>query len=81
MIIPIEMFGCQCDNCGKQWFDDNNGFVAFTDKNSMANNISDDDTWFVDSDHQEDKHYCPDCFSIDDKDNLVIKQIIKGGSK
>ena len=74
------MFGCKCDNCGEQWFDDHNGFAAFTDEISMKNNISDDETWYVDREHNGDnKHYCPKCFIFDDQDNLIIKQITEKG--
>ena len=73
MIIQIEMFGCQCDNCGKQWMDEHNGFVAFADKNSMENIMGDDTDWYTDREEEEDKHYCPGCFTFDDYDNLVLK--------
>lgn len=62
------MYAAKCDNCGKEWVDEHNGWYAFTDIHSMADNVNNDDEW-----HNEgDKHYCPSCFSFDDEDNLII---------
>lgn len=71
MIIKVEMFGCQCDSCGEQWFDENNGFVAFSDEYGIKENVGDDDQWYID----DDKHYCKKCWSFDDEDNLIIRKI------
>jgi hypothetical protein len=69
MIFPVTMYSAKCDNCGKEWIDEVNCFCAFTDENSMAENVNNDDDW-----HNEgDKHYCKDCFTFDDEDNLIVK--------
>lgn len=77
MIIELTMYGCKCDSCGNQWADEHNGFVAFTDKASIKNMISDDDTWYVHHESLDVKHYCPKCWSFDNEDNLVLREIIK----
>lgn len=33
MIIPVEMYQCVCDGCGKRYVDEFNGFTAWGDKN------------------------------------------------
>ena len=68
MIIPITMFGCTCDGCNEQWFDETNYYIAFTDESSIKDNVSNDETWHTDGD----KHYCPACHKIDDDDNLIL---------
>lgn len=47
--------------------------MAYTDKLSIKTNVSDDDSWYVFGD----KHYCPNCWKIDD-DNLVLDEKRKG---
>lgn len=69
MIYPVTMYAAKCDNCGKEWFDESNCFVAFTDESSMRSVLGDDDHWHTEGD----KHYCRDCYSFDDEDNLIIK--------
>lgn len=72
MIQEIKMFGCFCDNCGDQWDDDETGYCAFTDAFSMKDHLVDDTHWHTLS-GTPDRHYCPECFTIDDNDNLIIK--------
>lgn len=71
MIIEMTMYGCKCDNCGKQWEDEDMGFVAFTDDSGIKSYLDEDGEWHT----EDDKHYCPECWSYDDEDNLVIKQL------
>jgi hypothetical protein len=71
MIYPKTMYAAKCDNCGKEWVDEDNGYFAFTDESSITDNVNNDDEW-----HNEgDKHYCKDCYSFDDNDTLIIKTI------
>lgn len=78
MIIEKKMYGCKCDNCGEEWADDWNGWIAFTDQSSMDQNVRDDDLWHTTKDG---KHYCPNCFCFDDDDNLVISNVWKPNSE
>lgn len=68
------MYGCKCDNCGETWKDEHNGFVAFTDKISMENVLGDEDgeAWHTDRSKTPHRHYCDDCWSIDDNDKLIL---------
>lgn len=67
MINELKMFGCTCDNCGKQWVD-YNGIMAFAEELTIRDNITDDEWYKTD----EGQTYCPDCFDIDDNDELTI---------
>jgi hypothetical protein len=72
MIYPVTMYAAKCDNCGKEWVDEHNGWYAFTDKISMAGMLADDTEWWKDGD----KHYCSNCCKgYDDNDNLIIKEV------
>lgn len=72
MIHEKIMYGVTCDNCGAEWMDEDNGFVAFTDKCSISESLSEDYEWHT----ERDKHYCPDCFrGFDDDDNLILKSL------
>lgn len=71
MVKEKIMYGVNCDNCGKEWIDEDNGFVAFTDKSGINEYLTEDCEWHT----QEDKHYCPDCFrGFDDDDNIILAQ-------
>lgn len=71
----MEMYGCKCDNCDKQWEDFHNNFIAFTDESSMENNIADDGEWHTD--RENDKHYCPECWRYNDDDELEIGKALE----
>jgi len=68
MITEVKMFTVVCDNCG---VDSNKGseYSCWDDK-GYAEDSAMESGW-----HKEgDKHYCTNCFSYDDDDNLVIKK-------
>lgn len=63
-----EMFyGIDCDNCGESYEDGMNGYSYWMDKQSALDEIS-DDGWHSDGDI----HYCPDCHSFNDEDELTV---------
>lgn len=66
MIQEVKMFTVVCDNCGED--------IGATSEYSCWNDEFYAEEKAMDSDwHREgDKHYCPDCFSHDDDDNLII---------
>lgn len=70
MIIPVEMYQCVCDGCGKSYYDDFNGFVAWSDE-ITAQNAATENGW-----HEIDgRHYCPDCVEYDEElDDWVPKK-------
>lgn len=64
MIVEIMMYTVKCDNCGEQFsYDEFAGFTDFGYALDMAYNSG----W-----NTEDKHYCPDCWELDDEDNVVV---------
>lgn len=71
MLKEVKMFTVICDNCGA---DSNKGseYSCWGDS-SNAEDIAADSDWHFESD----KHYCPNCFSFDDNDKLVIDPIRK----
>jgi hypothetical protein len=66
MIKTIETFTIICDNCGSD-ICGNEDFVSYTDI-SYVEDIALDSEWKK----MEDKHYCPDCYYLDENDNLII---------
>ena len=62
------MFTIVCDNCG---VDVNEGqeYSCWNDK-GYAQDVAMEADWVI----EDDKHYCPKCFTYDDDDNLVILQ-------
>lgn len=70
MIIPVEMYQCVCDGCGKAYVDDFNGFVAWSDKITAQAAATENDWHEIDG-----RHYCPDCVEYDEElDDWVPKK-------
>lgn len=72
MIQKVEMFTVDCDNCGKN-ADEDSDYSCWNDE-GVAVEIAMDDHDFIE---HEGKHYCPDCYKHDDKDNIIIDEIRK----
>jgi hypothetical protein len=71
MIQEVKMYTVICDCCGKDVNKDAE-YSCWSDE-EFAEDIAMESDWLK----EEDKHYCPDCFSYDDEDNLVIKSTNK----
>jgi len=71
MIKTVIMYTVICDNCGKDCNKDNE-YSCWSDV-SYTEDVSLEANWHK----EDDKHYCPDCYSWDDDDNLVLKLIEK----
>jgi hypothetical protein len=71
MLKELTMYTVICDNCGKDVNEDSE-FSAWSDK-TYAEDVAMEANWI----DEDDKHYCDDCFSYDDEDNLVLKTIEK----
>lgn len=66
MIYPVEMYSICCDNCGENL--EMQGFIALNSKEGVKD-------WAEDADWHFDNNqycYCPDCYYIDDDDNLYV---------
>jgi len=69
MIEKIEVYGCSCDNCGEHYSTDEYDLVD-SDREAIEETVNADQSWFKTDDG---KHYCPDCWSVDNSGNLVIR--------
>lgn len=65
------MYAGKCDNCGKE-ANLMGEYAALVDKETVLEDLIMSD-YHVDGD----KHYCPDCWSFDDEDNIVLKPVKK----
>ncbi len=73
MIKEVKMFTVICDNCGLSSGEEyDSEYSAWGDKNSALEDAINGD--WIEEGH---KHYCPNCFSYDDNDNLILKKIVK----
>ena len=70
MLKEVKMYTVVCDNCGKDVNKDAE-YSAWNDKN-YAVEVAMESDWIK----ENDKHYCPDCFTYDDDDNLLIIPIL-----
>jgi hypothetical protein len=65
-IEKVEMYTVVCDNCGHDIGADDE-YSCWNDKGYAEDNAMQSE-WY----REGEKHYCPDCFDIDDEDNLII---------
>lgn len=70
MLKEVKMYTVLCDNCGKDVNKDAE-YSAWNEK-TFAEDIAMEADWIKENDN----HYCPDCFTYDDDDNLLIKSIL-----
>lgn len=66
MITTEKLYGIQCDICGTYYVDEHNG-IGFWLEIPYAEESAMNKGWYCD-----DKHYCPNCHTINDDDELVI---------
>lgn len=67
MIIKEIFYAVKCDRCGAI---NNEDDTSFWSDESTAENQAFDDEWLV----NEGKHYCPNCFTVDDEtDETIVK--------
>jgi len=68
MIQEVKMFTIICDRCKKDVCNEHD-YSCWNDE-GYAEEISLEDGWVKDGDC----HYCPDCFTYDENDNLIVKE-------
>lgn len=71
MKVEITMYTLKCDICGKHFEDEHNGFCAWNDFQGAKDNATDSD--WVENTEIEDTHYCPDCITFNDEDEVINK--------
>lgn len=69
MIKEVTMYTVICDNCGHDVNKDAE-YSAWNDRDYAVECALESD-WI----EKDDKHYCPECFSYDDDDNLILRYI------
>lgn len=64
------MIGIRCDAC-KERFRTADGFTCFTDDENgdYIREEAESSEWITIGD----KHYCPDCYKVDENDHIVTK--------
>ena len=70
MKVKVEAYKIGCDCCGGI-FCDSDGYVCFDGDvdGSVIRNEADSSGWM----EIGDKHYCPNCYEINDNDEIVTK--------
>ena len=61
----VKMAVYYCDNCGEKLKDGD--FIGYIDADIWDFG---EHNWI----EHEGKHYCPNCYEIDDEDNIIIKK-------
>jgi hypothetical protein len=69
MISKVECVLLTCDNC-QEVFENYNGFSVFPLKTDVEEQAMDSE-WIKEGE----KHYCDKCYSYDDEDNLILKEV------
>jgi len=68
MIIEVEMYIVECDNC-KTTSGRDSEYSCWNDKSYAMEDACDND-WIQDGE----KTYCPDCYTQDEDGNITIKE-------
>jgi len=69
MITEVKMFGCTCDNCNKDYEQHNDGYTVYGSPQTLLE-YTDNDGWI----EHNGKHYCDECWSYDENDNIILKK-------
>lgn len=69
MIIPVEMYTAQCDNCGVHC--EFGEYSCYGDK-SIVREQAEECRWYF-TDYEKGKCYCENCWEHDDNDEIIIK--------
>lgn len=68
-IQKVEMYTVVCDNCNTD-IGSTQDYSCWNDKDCAEENAMNSEWIKVDN-----KHYCDECVSYDDNDNLVLKEV------
>ena len=70
MIKEVKSYAMFCDNCNELYSEPCSDYTMWVDENG-ARESSAEEGWI----EHNGKHYCPDCYELDDDDNIIIKEI------
>lgn len=68
MIKEVKSYSLICDNCGKTYTESYCDYSIWLEPD-RAIEEAEYDEWV----EHEDEHYCPNCYEVDDDDNIIIK--------
>ena len=68
MFYELIVYGVKCNCCGSKLEQE----MHWTDKD-VTNDDADNFGWHMPDGLVSEKHYCPDCWELDDDDNVIIK--------
>lgn len=66
-IIKIDAYGVECDRCKKMYEDGFTGISFWADENEAFNNAQENSDWT----EVNGKHYCPNCFTVDEETGKI----------
>ena len=69
MIKEVKSYSLICDNCGETFVENYCNYSVWIDID-MAIEYAKDRDWI----EHEGKHYCPECYEVDNDDNVIIKE-------
>ena len=69
MIKEVKSYFLRCDNCDKTYIESRNNYCIWLDASTAIEDAMNED-WI----EHGGKHYCPNCYTIDDNDNITIKE-------
>lgn len=68
-VFEEKMYGLKCDRCDKIYENGATGLSMYT-VGLFAEEDAEEDGWHI----TYDKCYCPECYKVDDNDNVTIKK-------
>lgn len=69
MIKEVKSYAMFCDNCNELYSEPCSDYTMWVDENG-ARESSAEEGWL----EHNGKHYCTNCYELDDNDNIVIKE-------
>jgi len=78
MIYPTFYYTAICDNCKIEYSDTDSEFGSMSDEAEMQL-VIEEEGWHIEkaTPYNPEKSYCPDCYFIDDDDQVKVKELRK----
>lgn len=71
MTYETIMYGIKCNRC-QAIYEDSEGANLAVDRHGDLEDSAQEDGWYVNGD----RHYCPNCYTINENDEVVTKPLI-----
>lgn len=69
MIKEVKCYSLMCDNCHKGYIESGSDYCVWLEESIAIESATEND-WI----EHEGKHYCPNCYEVDEDDNITIKE-------